>query len=91
MTQRKDIDTMRRRRDIDGLIAALSEPEEIVRLTAAEALGLVGDERALEPLEQLKFSDSDAGVRRAASVAHAQVAARLAARKAAEGGIPREL
>ncbi|HOI14023.1 MAG TPA: HEAT repeat domain-containing protein [Methanoculleus sp.] len=83
MTQRKDIDTMRRHRDIDGLVAALSDPAEIVRLTAAEALGLVGDERAIEPLERLKFSDPDTGVRRAASVAHAQVAARLAARKAA--------
>lgn len=83
MTQRKDIDTMRRKRDVDGLVAALSDPAEIVRLTAAEALGLVGDERAIEPLERLKFSDPDTGVRRAASVAHAQVAARLAARKAA--------
>lgn len=89
MTRRIDIDTMRRRRDIDGLILALSDPAEIVRLTAAEALGLVGDERALEPLGRLKFSDSDAGVRRAASVAHARVAARLADRKTAEG-VPRE-
>ncbi|KLK88385.1 hypothetical protein SZ63_05020 [Methanoculleus sediminis] len=89
MTQRKDIDTMRRRRDIDGLITALSDPAEIVRLTATEALGTAGDERALEPLQRLKFSDPDAGVRRAASVAHAQVMRRLADRKAAEG-IPRE-
>ncbi|WP_292520183.1 HEAT repeat domain-containing protein [Methanoculleus sp.] len=85
MTERKDIDAMRRRRDIDGLVEALSDPEEIVRLTAAEALGLVGDERALEPLERLKFSDSDAGVRRAASAAHTQVVGRLAGRKAAGG------
>ena len=85
MTRRIDIDTMRRRRDIDGLVAALFEPEEIVWLTAAEALGSVGDERALEPLERLKFSDSDAGVRRAASFAHARVVGRLADRKAAEG------
>ena len=74
---------MRRRRDIDGLVAALLDPEEIVRLTAAEALGTVGDERALESLGRLKFSDSNAGVRRAASIAHAQVVGRLAARKAA--------
>lgn len=76
---------MRRKRDIDGLVEALSDPAEIVRLTAAEALGTVGDERALEALERLKFSDSDTGVRRVASVAHAQVVARLAARKAAGG------
>ncbi|MDK2890163.1 MAG: hypothetical protein PWR21_795 [Methanoculleus sp.] len=85
MTQRKDIDTMRRKRDIDGLVEALSDPAEIVRLTAVEALGTVGDERALEALERLKFSDSDTGVRRAASVAHARVVGRLADRKAAGG------
>ena len=76
---------MRRKRDVDGLIGALSDRDTIVRLTAAEALGIVGDERALEVLEQLKFSDPDTGVRRAASSAHAQVVARLAARKAAGG------
>jgi len=81
----KDIDTLRRRRDIDGLIRALSDPAGIVRLTAAEALGSTGDERALEPLERLKFSDPDIGVRRAASLAHARVAARLAEKKAVEG------
>ena len=85
MTQRKDINTMRRGRDVNGLIGALSDPAAIVRLTAAEALGSVGDERALEPLERLKFSDPDTGVRRAASIAHTQVAGRLAARKAAGG------
>jgi HEAT repeat protein len=85
MTQRKDIDAMRRKRDIDGLITALSDQDTIVRLTAAETLGTVGDARALEALERLKFSDPDAGVRRAASFAHAQVVGRLAARKAAGG------
>ncbi|MDV2480691.1 HEAT repeat domain-containing protein [Methanoculleus sp. Wushi-C6] len=84
MTQRKDIDAMRRKREIDGLVGALSDPDTIVRLTAAEALGTVGDERALQPLERLKFSDPDAGVRRAASFAHAQTAGRVAGRKAAE-------
>ncbi len=81
----KDIDIMRRARNIDGLIRALADPDEIIRLIAAEALGSVGDERAMEPLERLKFSDSDAEVRRAASLAHAQVAARLAAKRSIEG------
>jgi len=85
MTQRKDIDTMRRKRDIDGLIGALSDQEEVIRLTAAEALGSVGDERAIEPLEHLKFTDPDANVRRAASLAHARVVARLAEKKGVEG------
>ncbi len=83
--EEKDIDTLRRRRDINGLIRALSDPAGIVRLTAAEALGATGDERALEPLERLKFSDPDIGVGRAASLAHARVAARLAEKKAVGG------
>ncbi|KUK63275.1 MAG: Glutamine synthetase [Methanoculleus marisnigri] len=58
---------------------------EAVRLTAAEALGTVGDERALDPLERLKFSDSNVGVRRAASLAHARAVGRLAEKKAVEG------
>ncbi len=87
--QRKDIDTMRRTRNIEGLIGALLDPEEVVRLAAAEALGSVGDERALEALERLKFSDPDTSVRRAASVAHARVVGRLAEKKVVEG-LPRE-
>lgn len=83
--QMKDIDTLRRTRNIEGLIAALTDPEEIVRLTAAEALGAVGDERAIEPLARLKFSDPDASVRRAASLAHTQVSARLADKRTIEG------
>jgi HEAT repeat protein len=82
--QRKDIDTMRRARDIGGLIGALGDPDENIRLTAAEALGSVGDEQAMEPLERLKFSDPAAEVRQAASLAHARVAGRLAQRKEIE-------
>lgn len=82
--QMKDIDTLRRTRNIEGLIAALTDPDEIIRLTAAEALGAVGDERAIEPLERLKFSDPDASVRLAASLAHAQVSERLAEKKTVE-------
>lgn len=80
----KDIDIMRRARNIDGLIRALADLDEIIRQAAAEALGSVGDERAMEPLERLKFTDADAEVRRAASLAHAQVAARLAAKRSIE-------
>lgn len=75
---------MRRTRDIDGLIRALEDPDENMRLAAAEALGSVGDEQSMEALERLKFSDYDARVRRAASLAHAQVAARLEAKKIVE-------
>ena len=82
MTQSMDIDTMRRKRDVSGLIGALSDPDTGVRL--AEALGSVGDERALGSLERLKFSDPDTEVRRAASIAHALVAGRLAEKKTVE-------
>jgi HEAT repeat protein len=76
---------MRRRRDVEGLIGALTDPDENTRLMAAQALGYVGDVRALEPLEQLKFSDQNVDVRRAASQAHAQVADRLAMEQLARG------
>lgn len=82
--QKKDIDTLRRARNIEGLIAGLFDPDEIIRLTAAEALGTVGDERAIEPLARLKFSDPDTSVRRAASLAHTQVSARLAEKRTIE-------
>jgi len=82
--QKRDIDTLRRARNIEGLIRALADPEANTRLTAAEALGSVGDERAVDPLERLKFSDTDVAVRRAASLAHIQVVARLAAKRSVE-------
>jgi len=81
---KKDIDLMRRARNVDGLIRALEDPDENIRLAAAEALGSAGDERAMEPLERLKFSDTDVDVRRAASSAHTQVAGRLAAKRDVE-------
>jgi len=80
----KDISAMRRARNIDGLIRALEDPDENIRLAAAEALGSAGDERAMEPLERLKFSDPNMSVRRAASSAHTQVAGRLAAKRDVE-------
>ena len=80
----KDISAMRRARNIDGLIRALEDPDENIRLAAAEALGSAGDERAMEPLERLKFSDPNMSVRRAASSAHTQIAGRLAAKRDVE-------
>ncbi|NLA39181.1 MAG: HEAT repeat domain-containing protein [Methanomicrobiales archaeon] len=83
--KKRDIDAMRRARDIDGLIRALEDPDGAMRLNAAKALGSAGDEKAMEPLERLKFSDPDLHVRRAASLAHTRVAERVAAKKAIEG------
>ncbi|NIA12001.1 MAG: hypothetical protein GWP10_20345 [Nitrospiraceae bacterium] len=44
-----DIDELKRRKDVGGLIDALADEEEWVRLHAAEALGEIG-EPAVEPL-----------------------------------------
>jgi HEAT repeat protein len=82
---RTDITAMRRRRDVDGLIRALGNPDEVIRLGAAQALGAVGDARAVEPLERLKFFDPSPDVRRAASLAHTRIAERLAAERTVRG------
>jgi len=53
------------KRDIQGLIKALSYKDPGVKIAAADALGPVGDPMAVEPLAEL-IRDEDAGVRRAA-------------------------
>jgi HEAT repeat protein len=53
------------KRDIQGLIKALTYKEPAVKIAAADALGPIRDPLAVEPLAEL-LSDSDAGVRRAA-------------------------
>ena len=53
------------KRDIQGLIKALSYKDPGIKIAAADALGPVGDPMAVEPLTEL-IRDQDAGVRRAA-------------------------
>ncbi len=84
--RRADVTAMRRIRDVNGLVQALTDADEMVRVAAAEALGMVGDERALAPLEDAKFYDESVAVRRAASVAQAQVADRLEAGRSVRRG-----
>lgn len=51
---------MSKKGDVDGLIRALRHEDEEVRWEAADALGEIGDERAVEPLIQaLKDEDDD--------------------------------
>lgn len=46
-----NVDTLEAEQDVAGLIKALAYPKDArVRLSAAEALGRTGDERAVEPL-----------------------------------------
>lgn len=56
----------RRARDaVEPLLERLSDPERGVRIKAADALALIGDERALRPLERARAADSDPGVAQA--------------------------
>lgn len=75
--QRKDVRNLRDKRDIDGLIRALDDVDEYVRMDAASALGAVGDRRALEPLNRVKFYDDSGDVRRVAGVAQIWLYSRL--------------
>jgi hypothetical protein len=45
-----DVSELEQRQDVPGLIEALQHPDEFVRRRAADALGRVGDERALPAL-----------------------------------------
>lgn len=54
-----DVRSMRRARDVEGLIRVLSDPDPHIRVKAVDALGYVGDSRAVRPLiERLEDSDS---------------------------------
>lgn len=47
---------------VEPLVERLADPERGVRIKAADALALIGDERALEGLERARASDPDPGV-----------------------------
>jgi len=46
-----DIERLEQKRDVQGLIKALEHEEQEVRRRAAQALGAIGDPRAVEPLD----------------------------------------
>jgi len=55
-----NVKRMEKRKDIEGLIKALKHKDEDVRISAAMALGEIGDTRAVDPLVQaLKDEDED--------------------------------
>ena len=57
---RPNIEKLKKRRDVEGLIRALKDSDEGVRREAAKALGEIGDSRAVEPLiEALKDRNED--------------------------------
>jgi HEAT repeat protein len=60
----QDVQEMKEKRDVDGLIKALGcEKDSSVRMNAAEALGAIGDSKAVEPLTRMP-SDANRYVRR---------------------------
>jgi bilin biosynthesis protein len=65
----QDVQEMKEKRDVDELIKALGYKKDSgVRRDAAEALGEVGDSRAVEPLIRA-LNDEDSLVRRDAEEA----------------------
>lgn len=57
-----DIGSMRRRRDVEGLLVLLGHSDAKVRTRAVDALGYVGDSRAVDPLIKA-LHDPDSYVR----------------------------
>jgi HEAT repeat protein len=72
-----EIDTMRDSRDVDGLIRALSDPDEFVRSQAALSLGTLAYPKAQEPLAKMRKDDPSASAREAAATAYRWVVGRL--------------
>jgi HEAT repeat protein len=60
-------------RMVDALAVALRDPDIEVRTSAAQALGSMGDPRAVEALLQALRSDADAGVRKMAAWALGEI------------------
>jgi HEAT repeat protein len=59
---------------VDSLIMSLKNPDWYIRWGAADALGKIGDKRALEPLTRIKDDDDD-DVRRAVNEAIEKIVA----------------
>jgi hypothetical protein len=55
------------------LVAFLQDPDPYVRKYAAELLGYIGDQRALEQLSTVQEEDDNSGVRKYAGWAHEQI------------------
>src|SRR5450759_2332909 len=68
-----NVEKLKAKRDVKGLIKALGyQKDPAVRRAAAEALGQIGDARAVEPLIAA-LKDESWGVRRAAAEALGQI------------------
>ncbi|MGD0152711.1 MAG: HEAT repeat domain-containing protein [Thermacetogeniaceae bacterium] len=65
---RPNIQKMMKKKDVNGLIRAIGDTERYIRLAAIEALGTIGDARAVEPLIAA-LKDNSWGVRQYAATA----------------------
>jgi len=86
------VERLQKKKEVKGLIKALRHKDEYVREEAAEALGEIGDRRAIKPLYEIIMSDRDKDVRERASEALDKFADKygftsmgLALQEAAEG------
>jgi len=61
--RKPNVEKMRDKGDLEGLFKALGHKDYEVRGNAAEALGKIGDKRAVEPLIQTLLEDKSAYVR----------------------------
>ena len=91
MTTQDDIATMRDARDIDGLIEALQDPDELVRVEAALSLGTTADPKAKEPLQRMLEEDPSPSAREAAATAYKWVVGRIQEIEAARGSLESRL
>lgn len=78
---RAQVAAMQKAGTINGLIEALHDPDEYIRVAAADALGGCADPRVAEALETVKFCDPSVRVKRAASYAHGRVVERIRTRE----------
>ncbi|MBP7410780.1 MAG: HEAT repeat domain-containing protein [Methanoculleus sp.] len=83
-----DIDTMLDARDVAGLIRALDDADEFVRVQAALSLGTLADPEAREPLDRMRREDPSPSAREAAATAYRWVVGRIEEVEAVRGPKP---
>lgn len=68
-----NVPEMEAKKDVDGLIRALTYNDKLIRRAAAWSLRRIGDARAVEPLTQSLLGDEDPDVRRASATVLGQL------------------
>jgi HEAT repeat protein len=76
-----DVENLKKKGDLEGLLGALEDRDQYVRRNAASAICTFCDPRVAEVLARLKFSDPSQEVRNIASRGHATIVAALREKK----------